>query len=389
MKLIYGIMLPVAVCLHMASCSGHDHEHHSAEEAQQHEQEKEAPGHDDDHGDEIVLKPETAARFGVATDTVRLSDGSQSIKVAGVISTEAGNSAVVAAPVSGTVNFYRCISEGKTINAGAGIASISTKGVSGGDSNMAAKARLEAAKRELDRVTPLHAEGIVSTRDYNAARSAYEEAKAGYSAAASSGAAVSPISGAITAVLVANGQYVNAGDAIATVSSNKGMILRADLPEKYYSLLPDIYDANVKLAYTDRLLSMKELNGRRVTSSTSAAAGRPGYIPVVFAFDNTDNVAIAGAAAEVYLKVRGNGPEQVISIPASALSEQQGNYFVYVKVDDHGYQKTLVKTAGTDGGNVIVTEGLVPGQEIVVKGTSIVRMAETSGVVPEGHHHHH
>lgn len=86
--------------------------------------------------------------------------------------------------------------------------------------------------------------------------------------------------------------------------------------------------------------------------------------------------------------IAGNGAD-VISIPRTALSEQQGNFFVYVKIDDHGYRKSLVTLGGDDGKNVIVTSGLHPGEEVVVKGTSIVHLAETSGVAPVGHTHNH
>ncbi len=395
MKLIYSFVTAFAVTASMTACSGsHEHSHH-AEETENH---NEPAGHDheDEHhgeeehahgSDEIIIKPETAQRFGISTVTVEKGHADRIIKVSGGISTEAGDAAVISAPTSGIVRFYNGISEGKSVNAGTGIASISAKGVTGGDPNEAARARLSAAKRELDRVTPLHKEGIVSTRDYNAALATYNEARIAYSQQSAAGVATSPVSGAITSVLVANGQYVNAGDALATVAANGNLILRADLPEKYYRLLPDIYDANVKLAYTDSIISISELGGKRITSAAIASAVRPGYIPVVFAFRNKDSRVAAGAAAEIFLKANGSD-SSCITVPASALSEQQGNFFVYVKVDDHGYSKTLVQTGGSDGENVIITSGLESGMEVVVKGTSIVRMAETSGVVPEGHHHH-
>lgn len=50
--------------------------------------------------------------------------------------------------------------------------------MAGGDVTENARVQVEAAKRELQRLEPLHAEGIVSTRDYNAALQAYEIAKA-------------------------------------------------------------------------------------------------------------------------------------------------------------------------------------------------------------------
>lgn len=398
-------MLAAAVAAYLPSCThNHSHESHNhetteTEDHDQHDHEHEGhdheneghEGHDhegEDHdGDEIVLKPETATRFGVETAIVNPGKALRSIKVSGTIVTEAGDNAVITAPTAGIVHFNSGISEGKSISAGTSIASISAEGVSGGDPNVAAKTRLDAAKRELDRVTPLHKEGIVSTRDYNAALTAYEEAKAAYSSRGAQGRATSPISGAITSIIVANGQYVNTGDVIATVSANGNLVLRADLPEKYYKLLPQISDANVKTAYADSAFTISSIGGKRVTSAAVMSATRPGYIPVVFSFDNRRAGTPAGAAAEVYLLVDGDDSE-AITVPIQALSEQQGNFFVYVRVDEHGYLKTAVTVAGTDGRNAVIASGLHPGQEVVVKGASIVRMAETSSVAPEGHHHH-
>ncbi len=385
MKFLSSIMLPAAICMSLTACSGHNHDEHGhgVETAELSKEE------DHDHEiDEIIVKPETATRFGIETDTVTSSAGLRTIKVTGQIITEADQSAVISAPTSGIVHFRKGISEGKNVASGTGIASISAQGISGGDSNKAAKARLDAARREMELITPLHDEGIVSTRDFNAAKRAYEEARAEYSQAADNGTAISPISGTITSVLVANGQYVNAGDGIATVSANSGLILRADLPEKYYSLLADIYDANVQLPYSDGIITLSEIGGKRMTTPAAASANRPGYIPVVFSFNNKSGSTIAGTSAEVYLKISGVRDSVCITIPTSALSEQQGNFFVYVKTGDHSYRKTLVGTDGSDGKNVNIRSGLNQGDRIVVKGTSVVRMAETSGIVPEGHHHH-
>ncbi len=398
-------MLAIAIAAYLPSCShnhaheGHNHELSEAEDHDGHDHEHEGHDHEnegheghnhegEDHdSDEIVLKPETATRFGVETAIVTPGKALRSIKVSGSIITEAGDNAVITAPTAGIVRFNSGISEGKSVGAGTSIASISAEGVSGGDPNVAAKTRLDAAKRELDRVTPLHKEGIVSTRDYNTALAAYEEAKAAYSVRGAQGRATSPIAGAITSIMVANGQYVNAGDVIATVSANGNLVLRADLPEKYYKLLPHISDANVKTSYADSTFTISSIGGKRVTSTAVMSATRPGYIPVIFSFDNRRANAPAGAAAEVYLLVDGDYSD-AITVPVEALSEQQGNFFVYVRVDEHGYQKTAVNVAGNDGRNVIIASGLRPGHEVVVKGASIVRMAETSSVAPEGHHHH-
>lgn len=49
------------------------------------------------------------------------------------------------------------------------MATVNAQAVAGGDSNAAAKAALDAAKRELDRLEPLHADRLVTDDVYNAA----------------------------------------------------------------------------------------------------------------------------------------------------------------------------------------------------------------------------
>lgn len=393
MKKIYSLLIAGATAVYMLPSCSHDHSSHDhGNEGEHTETHNEHDGHahqtteeSADGADEIILKPETAARFGVATDTVSLKPAWRTIKVTGQIISSPSDASVVTAPTSGIVSFVPGITTGHQVKSGAPIARISSKGLTGGDPNESARASMEAAKRELDRIAPLHQEGIVSTREYNAAQAAYDAARAAYSGQAASGTASATTSGAITSLLVSQGQYVDAGAPIATVSSNTRLTLQADLPEKYLNFLPLIDDANIRLSYSDTTIPLSSLNGKRITTSAAASSTLPGYIPVVFTFDN-NGTAISGAMTEVYLKA--GIPGESVVLPLEAISEQQGRYFVYVKVDDHGYVKTPVEIAGRDGQDVIISSGLTPGDQVVTHGASIVRMAETSGVVPEGHHHH-
>jgi RND family efflux transporter MFP subunit len=235
-------------------------------------------------------------------------------------------------------------------------------------------------------LTPLHKDGIVSTKDYNAALQAYELAKASYSSSAASGVASAPISGTIVELLVKQGDYVEAGQPIATISDNASLNLKVDLPEKYAALQSQITDANVKLPYSDEYITLSSINGHRVSGTVAAVSSQPGYIPVYFSFNN-DGSFIAGSFVDVYLI--GALKDNAIVVPVTALSEQQGNFFVYSKIDAEGYKKIHVTIGNSDGNNVEITSGLKGGEIIVVKGAPIIKLAESSGAVPEGHNHNH
>ena len=190
---------------------GHEHHDHEKHEHEDHEHEHEDHEHEHEgheHGtDDIVLKPEVAARFGVATDTAAFGQFGQVVKAGGIVTAAAEGSAVISAPTSGIVRLAGGINAGSNVRAGQVIGSVRADGLSGGDSNRAAKVELDAAKAELDRIEVLYADRLVTISQLNAAKAAYERAKAAYSAPAAGGAATSPIAGVITALNVQKGQY--------------------------------------------------------------------------------------------------------------------------------------------------------------------------------------
>ncbi len=375
---LFNMVLSVGVVAGLSGCHAdndelkHHHHHGESEHA-------EAEGEGHVHG-EIVLDEHMAEKMGVATEKVAPGSFVDVIHTSGAVIEAPGSSAVVVAPTSGTVRFARGIVPGAKVGRGAAVASISTSAVAGGNANEAARAALAAAKAELDRVTPLHADGIVSTRDYNAARAAYDAARAAYSSGAASGVATAPLQGVVSGFLVADGAYVNAGDPIAQVSSSTDLTLRADLPERYARQAASLTSAKVGFSFTDSLYVLTRSNVPAPSTST------PGYIPVYFTF-RSDGTIPVGALADVYLL--GSERQEVISVPVGAISEQQGNNFVFVRLDEDCYRKMPVVLGASDGSRVEVVSGLEPGVDVVVSGTTAVRLAESSGVVPEGHSHNH
>lgn len=339
-----------------------------------------------DHGSEIVLSVEQAKKFGVYSQMVKPRDFNNIIKVSGQIESAPTDQSIVAATAPGIVKFTPGIVEGKIVSNGATIARISSKNIAGGDPNESARIAVEATKRELDRLTPLHEDGIVSTKEYNAAKQAYEEACSAYSGTPNGGVAKASTSGAITQLLVKEGEYVTTGQPIAVISGSTRLTLRADLPEKYYKQLPTITTARFKPSYGDEVIHLNEVNGKMVSMPTTATAQQTGYIPVHFSFDN-NGTAIPGAFVEVYLI--GSTKPNAIVLPIDAITEQQGKYYVYVKLDDECYEKRLVTLGNSNGDEIEILTGLSRKDEVVTKGAIIVKLAESSGSVPEGHSHNH
>ena len=184
-------------------------------------------------------------------------------------------------------------------------------------------------------------------------------------------------------MLKAEGDYVNAGEAIAAVADDNRLRLVADLPEKYASLRNSISGANFRMHYDDETMSLSGADGRPVSVGRSVSAGSA-YIPVTFEFSGRGGL-MPGSYVEVWLLTEER--DGVISVPETALTEEQGEYFVYVRLDEECYRKVPVTVGGRNGIAVEILSGLKGGEDVVVEGAYQVRLSSAS-VIP-GHTHNH
>lgn len=388
------ILFLAAAALAFTSCGHshdehvHGHDHHShAEEAHEHHHDHEGHEGHNHAGGEITLEPEAAARFGVEVEKIEPGEFCAVVRASGVVTASSTADALVSAPTAGIVRYASGINAGSELGAGAVVATIDAKGMSGGDANAAAKAALDAAKTEYERMEALYADRLATLGERNAALAAYRQAEAAYSPSASAGRATAPVKGVVTTLLTREGQYVEAGEAIATMMTPGEMTLRIDLPQRHASLAPTFIDAVVEFPYSDKALNIKELGGKRLGGATlPAGQGASAYVPVYFSLPKGAST-LPGSTFTAYLL--GAPRSGVLTVPVEALSEQQGNYFVYEQLDEEGYVKVPVTIGDTDGRRTEIRSGLAPGTPIVVKGTTTVRLAEAGANIPEGHSHVH
>lgn len=354
-RLIY-----ITLALAFTACSSPEH----------HEEEAEEHHH---HGEDLIeLADSQASRLGVRVDTVWPAPMSTSLRASGVISRSSENAATAAAPVAGIVTLKTAV--GQTVARGATLAAVNASAVTGGDANAAARAALDAAQREVSRLEPLVAQKLATIADLNAARAALEQARAAYSPAAG-GSVRAPIGGVVTEFLVADGAYVQPGQPVAAVAADSRLTLHAEVPVTDAARLADIADARIG----SMLLS--EHGGRK-----TGVSSENGYACVYFTFDGA-GVPMAGAGVEVYLL--GTPRQNVVSVPLGAVVEQQGQHFVYIRHSPGHYVKQPVALGASDGARVEIVSGLKGGELVVSAGAVTVRLAESSGAVPEGHSHHH
>lgn len=374
------------------SSEGHDHDHghhemetdHDHEGEEGHEHGHEHSSGEGEHGPDIIsLKPEMAERFGVTAQKVEAAPFRSVVKVSGTLTDSPDETAVVVAPVAGTVTFARGISEGARVRRGQSFARINPSAVAGGNPNASAKAALDAAKREMDRLKPLYDERLVTAQEYNAAVAAYNQARASFSAGASGNSAVAPIGGTVISLAVPSGSFVNAGDAIATVGSASRLMLKAEVPASESGILPHISDARFKTSGALGAKTVSALKGKRAGSASRATT--PGYIPVYFTLEN-DGTLVPGTPVTVWLL--GEELPECLSVPVSALSEQQGLLYVYLKLDEDCYRRVPVTVGQSDGERVQILSGLRPGDDVVTNGAITVKIAGNTSAIPAHSHSH-
>lgn len=364
---------------HSHAKAAHNHSHESVEHNHNHNEQVHA-----ENSDEIAFSEQKAKYFGVKTEKVTKGTFNDIIKVSGQIMPSQSDESVISAKSSGIIKLNSNAIEGKQLSAGTSIGQISSHNVAGGDANEVAKINFEAAKRELERITPLYEDKIITEREYNQAKQTYAQAKAALSGNSGAGSnAACNISGTIAKVYVKDGEYVEIGTPIALVSKNAKLILRADLPNKYAPMLSSIKTANFKPAYTETVYDLAEMNGK-IVSNRNLSIVTPGYIPVNFEFTNNAGI-VAGTYAEIYLI--GTSKDNCITVPLSAITEEEGYFFVYEKVHHDAYTKKEVKLGMNNGTDVEILSGLHEGDEIVTTGAVFIKLSQAATV--PGHSHEH
>ena len=380
---------------------GHDHEaeghDHEAEMAAGHDHEAEAAAeadHDEHAPGVILLDQHQAESLGLTYDTVTPAPFASVIRTGGSIEAAPGDRSTVTATTSGIVSFGgRQLTEGSKVAKGSAFLILGSAGMAEGNyPQQLADARATLAKAEADyaRAESLSGNQVVSGADLEAARLAVDIARrqvAVLSENATQGgkSIVAPLGGYVTSLAVSEGDYVTAGQPLATISANRNLVLRADLPQRHLAEAAQIRTANFTTPYDGQSYDLAQLGGRMIGSARSVGDGSP-TLPIRFEFENRGNLT-AGSVVEVFLK--GATRNNILTVPLSALTEEQGAHYLYVRTSPGHYLKKAVRVGATDGARIEIVSGIAPGDEVVATGAYYVRLASMSNAIPHGHSHSH
>lgn len=341
------------------------------------------------HIDEIILPKAKAEAAGVKVSRIEPGTFEQVIKTSGQILTAQGDESVAVATVAGVVNFQHKVTEGMSIGKGSTLLTISSSNIADGDPVQRARVAYEISKKEYERMKALVNSKIVSDKEFAQAEENYEYARISYEALAKEhtkgGQAISsPISGYVKNILVKEGDYVSIGQPLVSVTQNRRLFLRAEVSEKYYPYLHTIGSANFKTPYNNKVYELKDLKGRLLSFGKSVG-DNSFYVPVTFEFDNKGDI-IPGSFVEVYLL--STPMENIISLPRTALTEEQGLFFAYLQLDEEGYKKQEVTLGADNGKSVQILTGIKAGDTVVTSGAYQVKLASASNAIPAHSHEH-
>lgn len=345
-------------------------------------------------GSDISYLKEQAWKVEFANAPAKVEPFSEVVKTSGQILAAPGDEAVLTAQISGIVSFKgKNMVAGTTYGKGATLFTVKSNEVvksNLGSAVLQAESNLTIAIKNFDRASELVKDKIISEREFLEAKRQLENAQNQLSNFSVSKkfnqnkqSVTSPIGGYLKNVMVENGQFVNAGQPLATISKSKRLLLQANVSQKYFPKLTSFTAANFKTADGGQVFNTRNLNGLVVSTGKSAEVGSP-FLPIHFEIDNKGNF-VPGSVVEVFLL---SDTKPTLVIPTSALLEEQGIFYAYVQMDGERFQKRELKIGPSDGKNVQVLAGITEGERVVTKGGYQIKLSTASGTLPAHGHEH-
>lgn len=245
-----------------------------------------------------------------------------------------------------------------------------------------AEANLNKVNRDVERYKRLAEQDAIAkqTLDYaltdlNNAQAQVLSAKAAMTSATTDlerSIIRAPFNGTIGISQVRNGALVTAGTTlINTVSSTNPIAVDFPVNERDIKRFVEIQHSSSTLK--DSVITL-QLSGNttysspgRVSAIDRAVDPSTGTITVRASFENTDNILRAGMNTNVM--VANTSMVKMPVIPYQAVSEQLGEFTVFVVTDSSTVVQKPVKLGLKMGDKVVINEGLKAGEQIVTEGT--------------------
>ena len=286
----------------------------------------------------------------------------------------------VRAKVSGYIQKV-FVDEGQKVKKGQALFKLETQTLS--QDAEAAKARVNVAQVEVDKLKPLVEKNIISEVQLETAKANLAQAKSTYnSVVANIGYATvtSPVDGFVGAIPYREGSLVSATSAkpLTTVTSIERVFAYFSMNEANYldflqqtegKTLQDKIDnfPKVELVLANGETYQQKGTIETVTGQIDATMGTVSFRAV---FDNPDFLLTNGNSGTIRIPTV---YENALIVPQSATYEQQGQTYVYTVGNDNLVTSTLITIKAKTEVFYIVSSGVKAGDLFVVKGIGKLR----------------
>jgi membrane fusion protein (multidrug efflux system) len=247
------------------------------------------------------------------------------------------------------------------------------------------EANLNLAQKDANRYHELDKQDAVARQLVDNADAALEVAKKQAEASRANIQAVqtsvrytkvyAPFDGVIGISAVKVGAPVTAGQTVLNnISSDKELAVDFNIDQKEIFRFTTLM--NQKLQPRDSTFTLGFGNDvypypGKIALLDRAVNPQTGTIKARLIFPNEKNLLIAGMNGTV--RVKNNASTQAVLIPYKAVTEQLGEFFVYVPNDSNKVSQRKVVLGKQIGSNIIVREGLKGGEKVVTEGVQNLR----------------
>ncbi|WP_025717592.1 efflux RND transporter periplasmic adaptor subunit [Paenibacillus sp. 1-18] len=172
----------------------------------------------------------------------------------------------------------------------------------------------------------------------------------------------SPMSGTISVVSGTTGQMISPQSAVVTIANTNPILAKINVSEE------DLTKLNVGSTVTVGVDSLGKRIDAKVTAVNPVMDNDLKAYPVEISVPNPSGEFKSGMVVNVYMKTE--APRNIL-VTQDAILEQAGKKYAYV-VEGTVAKRVEVQTGQESAKQVEVTKGLTEGQNVVVKGVSLL-----------------
>lgn len=227
------------------------------------------------------------------------------------------------------------------------------------------KLQYDEAVKNLNNMKALYDMGAISKNDYESVETqvkGLEISLRGLQLTLDNLVITAPISGSIVSSSAEVGSYASASSSLFTISDTSTLEIVAGISEGNVSKLSVGEQVSVRIPTANNAVYA----GRIVEISKVMDTNSKSY-PVRIALDNKDGTFLAGMYAEVSITT--DRVSDCLVVPVDAISYREDEEVVMVVVDGKAEER-VIQTGINDGDYYVVNEGLLAGDEVIVKGNT-------------------